>query len=344
MRNSIFRVSVIAIATLAAAVMLVAQDETVIVPGPDVMAAGTPMLPNMTVVAMAPQAATIGTYDFVAAQAGMEGKVVKDKPYSAEGVTETKRVLADGTTITRESQSKIYRDSKGRTRREMTLAAIGPLAAEGEPPTTVTISDPATGRVMITHTASQTTETVAMAGSSKREVHVVRVEGEGGTRTGEFQAVVPAPGQEGRQGNAVWIQKGGPDGDAIRTHDFTAVTNQLNAAGEGEATEEDLGEKVIEGLVAKGTKTTTVIPEGEIGNDRDITITHERWYSDELETLVRSETNDPMTGTVTYRLTNINRAEPDPSLFEMPEDMNGEARRTIERRRRVITTVEKKSR
>jgi hypothetical protein len=30
--------------------------------------------------------------------------------------------------------------------------------------------------------------------------------------------------------------------------------------------------------------------------------------------------SDPRTGDNTYRLTNINRAEPDPSLFQVPPD------------------------
>jgi hypothetical protein len=47
-----------------------------------------------------------------------EGCVVRDLPYSAERVTESVRVLADGNRIVQHSVEKLYRDSDGRTRVE----------------------------------------------------------------------------------------------------------------------------------------------------------------------------------------------------------------------------------
>ena len=49
------------------------------------------------------------------------------------------------------------------------------------------------------------------------------------------------------------------------------------------ATKEDLGEQVIEGVTAKGTRTTTVIPAGAIGNELPITVTSEEWFSPDLQ-------------------------------------------------------------
>ncbi|MCP5115669.1 MAG: hypothetical protein GY953_32990, partial [bacterium] len=92
--------------------------------------------------AMAPQAAT---YQFLAAGPGLEGKVVKNAPFSADGVTETSRTLADGTKIARKSTSKMYRDSEGRTRREHTLGTIGHWTASDTAPRTVMINDPVAG-------------------------------------------------------------------------------------------------------------------------------------------------------------------------------------------------------
>src|SRR5438105_4391212 len=57
---------------------------------------------------------------FEGALMGFEGKVVKGAPYSAQAVTETTQVLADGTRISRKNASSIIRDSEGRTRREET--------------------------------------------------------------------------------------------------------------------------------------------------------------------------------------------------------------------------------
>jgi hypothetical protein len=57
-----------------------------------------------------------------------------------------------------------------------------------------------------------------------------------------------------------------------------------------------------------------------MGNDRPIEIVSERWLSPELQMVVMTRHNDPRFGETTYRLTNIVRAEPPRSLFEVPPD------------------------
>ena len=81
---------------------------------------------------------------------------------------------------------------------------------------------------------------------------------------------------------------------------------------------EALGKKSIEGVEAEGTRTVVTIPAGKIGNDRPIKIVSERWYAPALQIVVLSSHNDPRLGEHTYRLTNITRAEPARSLFEVP--------------------------
>jgi len=71
---------------------------------------------------------------------------------------------------------------------------------------------------------------------------------------------------------------------------------------------------------AIGRKVTSTIAAGQIGNDRPIEITDERWESAELRMLVYSRSSDPRTGVVEYRLTNINRSEPPADLFTIPAD------------------------
>jgi hypothetical protein len=83
---------------------------------------------------------------------------------------------------------------------------------------------------------------------------------------------------------------------------------------------EDLGTQAIEGVNAVGSKTTITIPAGQIGNERAIEIVDERWFSPDLKTVVMTRHSDPRSGEVIYRLTNINRTEPDHSLFEVPSD------------------------
>src|SRR5262245_47512995 len=73
------------------------------------------------------------------------GKVVKGAPYSATATTETIQTLSDGNQIIRKNESKLYRDSDGRTRIEQTLETIGKWAADGEAQKNIFINDPVAG-------------------------------------------------------------------------------------------------------------------------------------------------------------------------------------------------------
>jgi hypothetical protein len=83
---------------------------------------------------------------------------------------------------------------------------------------------------------------------------------------------------------------------------------------------ESLGVQTIEGVTVEGTRTTTTIPMGTIGNDRDINVVYEKWYSKELQMTVFSKHTDPRFGEQTYRLSNISRENPPISLFSPPAD------------------------
>jgi hypothetical protein len=87
-----------------------------------------------------------------------------------------------------------------------------------------------------------------------------------------------------------------------------------------EETTVSLGTQTINGISAQGTRTIRTIPAGEIGNVKPITITVERWYSNELQAYVLIKHSDPMMGDTVYQLTNIQRTEPDASLFQVPAD------------------------
>jgi len=86
------------------------------------------------------------------------------------------------------------------------------------------------------------------------------------------------------------------------------------------ATTESLGKQMIEGVEAEGTRTTFTIPAGQIGNAEPMQIVTEKWYSSTLQAMVKVIHSDPRSGTTTYQLTNINQAEPDPSLFQVPSN------------------------
>ena len=76
----------------------------------------------------------------------------------------------------------------------------------------------------------------------------------------------------------------------------------------------------IEGVQAQGTRTTTTIPAGDIGNDRPINIVDERWYSPDLQMTIMTKHSDPRSGETNFPLKNINRSSPPPTLFEVPSD------------------------
>jgi len=67
-----------------------------------------------------------------------------------------------------------------------------------------------------------------------------------------------------------------------------------------------------------GTRTTRTIAAGAIGNDQPIEVVSETWYSPNLQMVVMSKHSDPQIGETTYKLTNIQQAEPAHSLFEVP--------------------------
>jgi hypothetical protein len=65
---------------------------------------------------------------FLGFEAGLGEKTVTGAPFSANFSTESTQTLADGNQIQHSSTGSIARDSQGRTRREMTLPAIGAFA------------------------------------------------------------------------------------------------------------------------------------------------------------------------------------------------------------------------
>ncbi|MGH9574835.1 MAG: hypothetical protein ACRD40_15065 [Candidatus Acidiferrales bacterium] len=83
---------------------------------------------------------------------------------------------------------------------------------------------------------------------------------------------------------------------------------------------ESLGTQLIGGISAEGTRTTRTIPAGQIGNEKAIAVTVERWYSPDLQMDILVKRNDPRGGTTVFQLTNVVRSEPDAALFQVPSD------------------------
>jgi len=83
--------------------------------------------------------------------------------------------------------------------------------------------------------------------------------------------------------------------------------------------EEDLGVHEMQGLAVHGLRHTQTIPAGTGGSGKDIVVTDEYWYSEDLRINLVLKHNDPRTGSVIMTVTQIARADPDSSLFQIPD-------------------------
>ncbi len=85
-----------------------------------------------------------------------------------------------------------------------------------------------------------------------------------------------------------------------------------------QVTTTSLGTQTINGISAQGTQYTRTIPAGEIGNQNPIVIVTESWYSPDLQTVIMIKRTDPRMGETVFQMTNIQRAEPAATLFQVP--------------------------
>jgi hypothetical protein len=105
----------------------------------------------------------------------------------------------------------------------------------------------------------------------------------------------------------------------VNTGTVLRANNEAGLAGV-KSQEAALGNMFIQGVQAQGTRTTTTIPAGDIGNERPINIVDERWYSPDLQMTIMTKHSDPRSGETNFQLKNINRSSPPPTLFEVPSD------------------------
>ncbi len=226
------------------------------------------------------------------------GRVTKGAPYSADTTNESVQSLADGNRIVNRTATKVYRDSEGRTRTER---------VEPDGTWVVSISDPVSRTTYMlypqTRTAYQGDAIVLNWKTGEGTVSVATTP----------RTIVTQSAEKGGTFTYTMVSPASPEGAAVGRLAY-ARTDGKNV------TREELGDQVIEGVTASGTRTTTIIPAGEIGNEQPIRIVSEEWLCKDLGILVMTKYSDPRSGDTTYRVTNISRVEPDPSLFQVPAD------------------------
>jgi hypothetical protein len=271
----------------------------------------------------------------------LKGTTVKGAPYSAEEVSETNQMLADGTRIHRETRTKVYRDSEGRTRRET--------------PDNITINDPVTNVTYFLAPKTMTGQKLALAPGS---YSLMRSGDMGGAISGDSTSVsihrsgdgpatitvngVPLDEKAVAEAMAKAKASGSTQTFTYERREVTTPVGSGSGAGSGAGTGtwtsvadgmvmarstkvmpkrnagESLGKQMVEGVNAEGTREVSTIAAGDIGNDRPIQISTESWYSAELQMNVMTRHSDPRNGDESFRLTNISRNEPAAYLFQAP--------------------------
>ncbi len=211
----------------------------------------------------------------------MMSKTVTGAPFAADVVTTTTQTLPNGTHLNHTSTAALYRDNEGRTRREVqSLAGAGALTAS---------SGPARPAVFIHDPVAQA---AYVLNPQKKTAEKMSLAAHSSARPSRDEAA----GERGayRFGSA-------------QTQSWT-VKN------------ESLGTQVIDGLEVEGTRRTLTIPAGAMGNDQAIQSVTERWYSPDLQVVVKSIRTDPRFGQTVYQLSNIRRGDQPASLFTVPSD------------------------
>jgi hypothetical protein len=229
---------------------------------------------------------------------------VQGAPYTATITNESVQTLADGNRIVQTSTGTTARDSQGRRRQDAPLPSIGNMTPANAPHL-VFIQDPV---AQVSYTLNLTDKT-AMKGPFLPPP------------PGAAVATAGAAGAFADRGATVAIRGiAGPATATVLQPPMIEIQKSAILGGEGQAQTEDLGSKTIEGVLVTGTRTTTTIPAGQIGNDKPLSIVTEVWTSPELKTVVYSKRSDPRMGDQTFQLTNVVRVEPDPTLFTVPAD------------------------
>jgi hypothetical protein len=287
------------------------------------------------------------SYAFIAREFGSTREIVKNAPYAAEAVNEVIQTLGDGNRIVRRSSTLVARDGYGRTRQEKkggtaylfdpidnksyalnperkTAARIprapsmlAPLAPVPPTPALPALAPPAPPA------PPGVTPPPAMAprASVSERVIVRRTPDGKDLEVTPGRVVVKRSGSEGKDVEDVRSEVVRVGRDAHAMHDITPLPPlalPLLPRGKGET--KVLGSREFDGVKADGTMTTHTIPAGEIGNERPILITSERWFSPELHVVVYAKNSDPRNGDTIYRLANLKRGEPPADLFKVPSD------------------------
>jgi hypothetical protein len=147
-----------------------------------------------------------------------------------------------------------------------------------------------------------------------------------GTRVFVFDPVArtttvwTAPGQRATVNSMP--EPGAPRGcPATSTRSDVVDLGSLGRSSRSKPVVEDLGTDTVLGIRARGTRRTTTIPAGEIGNQAPLVSTRETWLAvdpDFLGLVVREISDDPQFGRTSREMVSLDQSEPDQATFQPP--------------------------
>jgi len=219
-----------------------------------------------------------GSFELGGLVGGFGGKTVTGKPFQAK-FTITRVETLPNNTITNTVTGIVARDADGSTYRDVTLPAIGPWASTGKPQEFIYIKN----------VAKMMDYLVNVAKGTYREFSPHPRKSPGGDSNPD-------------KGPHKGANDGGPGNETVTDNPSATYSDP----GTGTSYKVD------------DRKVTRTIPAGQIGNQNDIVITSERWYSADLDLVLQETRSDPRFGNSTYQVTNIGPVTvtftPDPSL------------------------------
>lgn len=210
--------------------------------------------------------------------------IAKGNPYSGVLVVHHVYVSPDGSRQEDGSSTMRWRDSEGRERTDVTWKGL-----DGNDVTACQIDDP----IALVRYIWKVGKTVKTAVT---ETHYTMEDG-------IVEEIWPDPVHEHKP------EPG--SGVAIVT---------LRPQEDPNTTSETLGPKYINGVYAEGSRSVELIPPGRAANGTDHPIKRidEIWMSSDLGMPVKTLLDDGLGFTESTELKNIDRSEPDPSVFEPP--------------------------
>jgi hypothetical protein len=205
--------------------------------------------------------------------------VVKDEPYTANVLMQDIRSTPDGKRSVHEAFNVHMRDSAGRLRDDQ-------------------LASPPDSQGGFVQAGVQVLDTVAMQDFQWNK-----------DTKSAFTGVIPASFSNYRQSPII---------NCAQRIAASQADGLTHIPSQSQEIYEDVGERLIEGIIAHGCRITRTSPMEEAANESDVS-TIEIWASPELQINLLTTEHDSDGTELLTKLSNIHRSEPDPTLFHVPE-------------------------